>query len=95
MKREEIEKYKGQHVRITYVDGHTERVFLHDVGYQGFRVMVKGERYLRASHADVVKIVPKSNFKPVEGTCGQASQSGESFCCLAMTHHGSHIYQGI
>lgn len=59
MKREEIEQYVGQHVRITYINGHSESVYLHGVGYRGFRVMVKSERYPRASHADVVSIVPE------------------------------------
>lgn len=95
MTPDEVKAYAGQHVRITYIDGHSERVYLHDVGYQGFTVMVQGQREPRRYCADVVKIVPREAFKPIEGTCGQASRSGEAFCCLAVGHHGSHIHQGI
>lgn len=59
MKRDEIAQFVGQHVKITYVDGHAERVFLQAVGYAGFTIMVRGERYYRGHHVDVVKIEPR------------------------------------
>ena len=60
-RRETLEKLVGHHVVITYVDGHRERVYLHNVGYQGFTVLVKGQRQSRSHFADVVSVVPKES----------------------------------
>lgn len=56
MTPEEMKPYVGKHVRITYADGHRERVYLQDVGYMGFRVLIEGQRYVRTHCADVVTI---------------------------------------
>lgn len=101
MNEHEAQSLVGQHVTVTYVDGHRDRTFLRSVGYSGVTLMKRGTRYT-AQLSDIEQIAPRRKT-PQEaptlsvpdvpkGACGLYNGAGDARCMSRKRHGGDHLY---